>query len=677
MSVIPAVAGETPIRRATAFALTDLHGQRRFRAVAFDQESNEWWVIPLRLECMYAVPESISLGTLRAAQAAKRVTLLSGEEDPRRRRDTTSLTEAERAEWQTNLEAIAPFIEDEWEYLRPESRSEFLTSTAKAAGISPQWLRVLLTRYMMWGMEPVAALPWTSQKGAPGCIRRPRSDAKHQLTDDDLAWINEEIDNYYSSKAGRHQSEEAAYLALMKRYSVVSAVNEHGIPTTVTLRSLPSRTQFKYRLKRAGRSAVVRGKRLSKRQLNAKHRPRAGKARIRAAAPGACYEFDAWEISEVIVVSALDNSLELETPRLWLMRDVSSGAITKVYLDVRYESNEDVLAALHHCLCGELERAPQVIPEQPDDLASAPAAIRADAILRRHKIDRFIVVTGIRVESAGSGRGDQKGLVEATFKVLLRKALLNVPSLLTADDRARGVKRGLKRVTLSTLRQCILLAVSWFNDVLVPRRDWPEGYVYPSDGMPSRRELFVGSPAQLGIMTRTLDRDVSRALLLVHEDAPVTDSGIMIDDVPCTCDTAEREGWFTRGLQGRPGTIAIIKDPADVTRSWWRPLKEGPLEATRPLDGHDDLIGIRRAEWNAVCERQSAAKAKAQPKADEAAVLLELQKDAVIRLGGTSTTAVAQMDVQNVAVSSPELERDPMGPSPLLERTRRRLKEEK
>lgn len=347
--------------------------------------------------------------------------------------------------------------EQEYLYL-PGQLGSLVAAHSKKVGKQEKAVYRLLYQYWVFGLTPNAFLDKYGNSGAHGKPKeykegvqpgRPRlflgeksDNAAKRLTDDDKAIIRVCYALYKDNKV-KHIND--AYIKMLKKYYRAEHPAPDGSDDERPLRQLdelPSKTQFSYWGKKAFNEIIVMRGRKGKAKFAMDHRALVGTAYQGLSGPCHRFEIDA-TIADIYLVSRFNRNWIIGRPVVYVVIDVFSRMIVGIHVGLEGPSWNSARHALFNAFtdkvafcasygitirpeewpCHHLPR--ELVGDRGEMISNGPEAM-ANALK-------------IKLVSLPPFRGDWKGTVESTFRILNNLTQIHwTPGAVRSREKERG-----------------------------------------------------------------------------------------------------------------------------------------------------------------------------------------------------------------------------------------------
>ncbi|MDT7688480.1 MAG: hypothetical protein QOE46_1239 [Acidobacteriota bacterium] len=514
--------------------------------------------------------------------------------------------------------------------LESKFRGQQIARVAAQKGTPKKTIYAYLRRYWQAGQIRNALLPAYARSGGKGKRRLARDGEEHtatrlgkpsalarvatertgvRITPDIERRFERGVKKYYETK-GKYPLSVAYELTLKSYFAEKLIPDPQHIPKPGERHRLkpvlppaerrPTFDQFRYwyeqvysdpvRAHRARHSAIEH-------ELNA--RAITGDSTQMGFGPGSLYQIDA-TIADDNLVSALDRTRLIGRPVVYHCVDVFSHAFAGIAVLLEGPSWTGAMLALDNATTDKVAFCAEYgisITEDEWPCRHLPEAVLADrGEFENYDASNLVNSFGMRVHNTSPYRGDMKGLVERSFGVANERFIKFIPGAVhkrrergAQDERLEAV------LTLDEFRELLI------HHVLLNNMDnYMKGYkkdvfMIPDYVAPYPLELW-----NWGITNRSghlLERpqEIIRLNLLPRKMCSVTPRGIHFENnLYYTCDTAIREGWFSRAHVSRNWRIEVAFDPRSTDYVYLRKdggqgLEKCRLTAASRTFCHQDL----------------------------------------------------------------------------------------
>ena len=648
-----------------------------FRAIALNLAGDAWHCIRLpRAGEKYprtGLPTLVALTELEEAAAAGQLRVAEADIDLARRRFHMDLEAHEVDNINKRWTIVQRVRQDEHRWLDANDRPDYIAEL-KAEGYKEPTVRLVMTLYYLFGCCKEALQPQFSNCGAPNTKRRKHklldiasantpasmaADGDDFLTATDYDVMDLCIDDCVLTSSRNKLTTKRAYRAMLLTYYTILVGDPLGARELVTISIRgPSLGQFKRRVRerRRNQSRDEQVGIFGEKQFNQKHRERFRSANRGTAGPGDTFEMDAWQVSELILVSETDRTIQIGSPWVYFFVDRCTGAIAGVSGSFQAPCYDSALAALLAMAMPKSELCKRwglTIRDEDWPIFMWPSRLVCDrGEMRGLKVDAWPSLLGIDIANLGPRRPELKPYVEGILSHMLREVVQGLPGSSTVGERDRGVVAGKPRMTLRAFLAVLALGCLRYNAAIVPEKSVPS--VLRAAGITERRriKLFVEGERFFGPVRRVVDEEQIRLTLMPHKDCDVTEDGISLNGLHYTNEFARERGWFLRGTGGAPRRVKAVYDPSDVAYAWLihpNGTQTLSLTLTEPCDQY---AGVSVAEFR-IYQKEIAKRRVPQVKA----VLLDdvITEAAIAQVVATETAATraAQRALPAPAVEVP------------------------
>ena len=270
-----------------------------------------------------------------------------------------------------------------------------------------------------------------------------------------------------------------------------------------------------------------------------------------ASGPGEVFQIDA-TLADVYLVSSMDRTRIVGRPVLYVCIDVYSRMITGIAVLLEGPSWVGAMLALDNVVAGKVEYCAKygiTITEDQWPCRHLPNALTADrGEFEGYDATNLVNSFGIRVENTAAFRADWKGIVERRHGRANERVTHFLPGAVhKRRQRDEPDPRLDALLTLDDYHRVIIFDVLAYN-----QHHYMESYKKDEFQIADHVEPYPLEIWQWGIARRSgkppeWSRDIVRLNVLPRKTVSVTPHGIQFaQDIYYTCDTAVREGWFSR-----------------------------------------------------------------------------------------------------------------------------------
>nr|MBA3241241.1 DDE-type integrase/transposase/recombinase [Acidobacteriota bacterium] len=449
-----------------------------------------------------------------------------------------------------------------------------------------------------------------SQLGKPSALARVATERMGvRVTPDIERRFERGIKRYYETKDEHPLT--VAYELTLKSYFAEKLIPDpqhipkpgerHRLkPILPPAERLPTFDQFRYWYERIYSDPVRAHKARHgaiEHELNA--RAITGDSTQMAFGPGSLYQIDA-TIADDNLVSALDRTRLIGRPVVYHCVDVFSHAFAGIAVLLEGPSWTGAMLALDNATTDKVVFCAEYgvsITEDEWPCRHLPEGVLADrGEYENYDASNLVNSFGMRVHNTSPYRGDMKGLVERSFGVANERFIKFIPGAVhkrrergAQDERLEAV------LTLDEFRELLIHHVLLHNMDNYMKDYKRDVFMIPDYVAPYPLELW-----NWGITNRSghlLERpqEIIRLNLLPRKMCSVTPRGIHFENnLYYTCDTAIREGWFSRARVSRNWRIEVAFDPRSTNCVYLRKDDGHALEQCRLTEAsrtfrHQDL----------------------------------------------------------------------------------------
>lgn len=519
------------------------------------------------------------------------------------------------AAWRLIAELVAD--EDVRFLLDAKHRGQRIARVAAETGAPKKSIYAYLRRYWQAGQIRNALLPAYERSGGKGRRRLAQDGDEHtarrlgkpsamarvstervgvRITADIERKFERGIKRYYETK-DKHRLTDAYELTLKQFFAekLIPDPNHDPkpgerhrfIPVLPPAERLPTFKQFRYwyeqvysdpvRAHRARHGAIEH-------ELNA--RGITGDSTQMGFGPGSLYQIDA-TIADVNLVSALDRTRLIGRPVLYHCVDVFSRAFTGIAVSLEGPSWLGAMLALDNATADKVAFCAEYgvsITEDEWPCRHLPEGILADrGEFENYDSDNLVNSLRMRVDNTSPYRGDFKGIVERSFGIVRERVHRFLPGAVhkrrtrgDPDERLEAV------LTLDESRELMI-----YNVLLHNIDNYMENYRKDLFMIPDHVEPYPLELWRWGIVNRSghfleHTQEIIRLNLLPRKMCSVTPLGIRFGDrLYYTCETAIREGWFSRAHIRGNWRIEVAFDPRSTECVYLRKDDGRALEQCR------------------------------------------------------------------------------------------------
>jgi hypothetical protein len=531
-------------------------------------------------------PEVVATAEMRSLVESGAWCVEDGEE-PIQRLDR-ELPDLHREMRDRNFDVVRMMVEDHLPgVFFKTTRAARITAAVTAFGLTRPTVTGLLRRYFAGGMTRDALVPLYANCGAPGKARPAAAGAPKRgrpPAPGHPAGINvtEDVRRLFrlaasASFARQRKHDLASAYSFCVRHFLSEEVEDPdtGRTNLVAIEpfrriGLPTLDQFVYWSRKDLDMVAAAKHREGARVWEMRNKPNLGTSTARVLGPGSRYEIDA-TVLDVYVRSRGNRRTLVGRPTLYVVIDVFSRMIVGIYVGLEHASWVGAMMALANavedkvafCARFGIQIEPEAWPAH--HLCGVLLGDRGE--LERAGIETVLRVFKMTVETAAPYRADWKGVVESRFRLLQALFAPYVEGYVESDFRKRGGTDYREDAVLDVddvTRIIIDLVIYFNNHHELKKFDLIPGQV--EDGVLSvPAELWAWGIATRSGSGRVPNADRFRFALMPTTQATVTREGIVFEGRHYACETALRDGWYTRAGKQR-FKVPISYDKRDVDR---------------------------------------------------------------------------------------------------------------
>lgn len=512
----------------------------------------------------------------------------------------SEISEKHKTKRDTAYELILEIIQLEGtdQYV-PWKRGKIIAQISKGKNKSKQHIYDLLRRYWQFGQTKNALLSLYKKSGGIGKRRLGKSTTDKKLGNPSNkskdtgkkigVRITKSIERnflrgvrkFYDQK-NKRKSLEKAFQKILGEYFNVGEEFKDGIliPVLPPASELPTFRQFRYWYENYYYDAVRNTRnRLGETAYNLRSRQLTGDATSIAFGPGSVYQIDA-TIGDIYLVSALDRTKIVGRPVIYVVIDVFSRLIVGISVLLEGPSWYGAMLALDNVVEDKVTYcAKHGISIQPNEWRgnALPEQILGDrGELEGYSVESLANSFGIMIHNAAPYRADWKSIVERHFGIATEKFIKYSPGgVIKARERGDKDYRLDAIYTLHEFESLVIAHVLNYNEAHELKY-----YRKNEFQIADKVERFPNDLWDWGMENRTghlpsYQRDIVRLNLLPRKEVSVTKHGIHFShQLYYTCETAEREGWFSRARIRGSWKISIAYHP-NSTKHIYVPTNDG------------------------------------------------------------------------------------------------------
>ncbi|EUM20870.1 DDE-type integrase/transposase/recombinase [Enterobacter sp. BIDMC 26] len=467
--------------------------------------------------------------------------------------DEDSLDQKSKNKRDENYNLILPLIQDgNFLYDFTSSlRSSLLTHHASDAGVNPQHLRLLLTRYWRYGQNSYALIPAYSRSGAPGKERNPdtiplgnkkknrvlpmQRASTYILKNEDKKNIIRTLKKYYLKVGGfsfARTYEE--YLKDFFRDEIEHARTAGKAPC------IPSLRQFRY----WGKKRIPQDKRIRARATESSfmlnQRARLGSAANTRTLPGDVFEIDA-TVADVHLVSSLNKTSVIGRPTIYTIVDRATRMVTGVHVSLYHASWRAARQALANCFMPKKEFCRLFginISVRDWPCSHVPVKLVCDNGEMIGLKPQDIVTPITTLEFAPSYRADKKSIVERRFGILNQEAIHQLLGSTRGGLIVKGEPVPTSRacLTLQEVTKTIILAILEHNQAIFKELAYINPLLIEHDLTMSPLNSWLISLKKSRFSARTILEDEVISRLLPPERVSITPGGLQYNNLYYECE---------------------------------------------------------------------------------------------------------------------------------------------
>jgi hypothetical protein len=437
------------------------------------------------------------------------------------------------------------------------------------------------------------------------------------------------INRFYKTPEER-TLRNAFELTIQKYFAIgYDIVNGNPEPVIPSEDALPTLDQFSYWYKHVRNVEKEKRSRVGDIEFELKSRQMLGDPRRMGFAPGSVCQIDA-TILNLYLVSAMDRTRIIGRPVVYHAVDVFSSALMGLSLLLEGPSWVGGMLALDNVCMDKVSFCAEYgieIIEGDWPCKGLPNAILADrGEFEGYNADTLVNSLGMRLHNTGVRRADWKSYVERSFGLADQRVVRFTPGYVPPRGRVRGdPDYALKAVMTPDECRKLLICYALDYNMNFYLKDYRKNEFMVADHVPRYPlELWNWGIRSRGGLLTSPSQDIVRLNLIPRRQASITARGIHFEgDLYYECDSALREGWFTKARDRGQWKTEVAYDPRTTERIYL-PLDGGTkleictrtLASTNlpALDWYDamDYYVLERAAYQASETRRLTSSAALQ-----------------------------------------------------------------
>lgn len=335
--------------------------------------------------------------------------------------------------------------------------------------------------------------------------------------------------------------------------------------------------------------------------------------------PSSLYQVDS-TVLDLYTVSSLNRNIIVGRPNLFLILDVYSHLIVGINLTLEsFNAYIGVMGALINAMSEKQSycaRYGVVIDKKEWDVSCVPSRIMADRgeLLSGH-IEGAISNIGILIQNTAPFRGDQKGIVESSFKQIHAQIKPFIEGYV--ENGVNKVQRGsddyrLKaNLTLDEVTKIIIKCILFYNNYHVLSSHVDE--VTIEEGIPKIPSKIweYGIKKKRGLL-RILDDDFIKLNLLQISDATVKAKGVFFRKLFYVSKLSLKDGWFEKARRSGSYKIKVSYDSRDLSQIYYIKDEGKNFDRLVLVDYMDKYKTLCEEELEVVMEYENKLNEKAK-----------------------------------------------------------------
>lgn len=458
-----------------------------------------------------------------------------------------------------------------------DTRGVIVKYLSKQHEVTHQTVIRFIRRYWQRGMTVNALLPDYTKSGGAGKRRdttKNKLGRKRHIAEGTGCNITPDIERIFRQVIlerilkNKNSSIADAYSVAL---NVISSTQSH-----LALEEFPTLRQFRYFYRREYHITDIIKSQASDIEYAKDIKPIKSTSTAETLGPGFRYQIDA-TIGDIYLLSEHDRSRIVGRPVIYFVIDVFSRLITGMYVGFEGPSWVSAMMAVANAANSKQDYCKSFGIEISDEdwpAIGLPDVILADkGEFNGSRVELFIEAFGGRIENAPARRGDAKGIVEQSFRVVQEKFKPyseGVVEAVTSKKRGGIDYRLDATMTLYEFTQKIIYIVLWHNNYhVLSKYDRCENMPADIPAVPS--QLWSWGISNLTGKLRTASKSLIEINLMPHSSATLSDLGIRLFGAFYTCNEAVKLGWFHRVKTQRPDKVTVAYDPRTADHIYIRP----------------------------------------------------------------------------------------------------------
>lgn len=534
--------------------------------VLFQLENDD--IVVISLIKKDSLPYEISAQLFREEFKNGNITKNTDHPTPYYPEPTVKQQEAAEKAWKI----IGTFVQDEPDCYDRKVRSRFIAAKSRELGIDRRQITRLLYRYYAGGMTRQALYPDFVGRGGAGKNRdvkkilgRPitRDTPREQIIigENELKQIEKVVKIYYNKNTKYRYT--YAYNQLIKEFYTDSE-------TGLVVPAHPSWNQFYFHAQKF----VDPKKRHGGIIFNKDMRGITGSSMSDVSGPGDMYQIDA-TLGDVYLVSHYDRNEIVGRPELYFVTDVFSRMIVGFYTCLESASWENARHALLNTFSDKGEVFKRYgMPFKSSDwpCSGLPRALLVDnGELISRASNAIIENLGITVSNTAAYRPDLKGIIESRFRLLNIAEKARLPGAVLKDFRQRGGHdyRLDAKLNLTEFTQVIIHFILNHNKKMMSEHPYATPDILSAHVPAIPIDLWNWGLTHRTGALRTMDTQDLSIALSERADATVTSRGIKFHGLYYTCESAQKENWFSTARTGSSRKITVAFNPRNMDNIYY------------------------------------------------------------------------------------------------------------
>ena len=378
---------------------------------------------------------------------------------------------------------------------------------------------------------------------------------------------------YYDPK---EVSLATAYNLMLEKYFSEDFIVDKGVRKSLLVpqEEKPTYKQFSYFYNKEKNIQKEVGSRKGKAAYALLRRPILGSSTNEVFGPGSRYEIDA-TVADVYLVSRFNRSWIIGRPIVYIVIDVFSRMIAGVYVGLEGPSWLGAMMALTNTVADKVGFcAAYGIPISEEEWAchSLPDIILADGgELAGKAVETLANNLRVRIETASPYRGDLKGIVERSFRIIHEKVKPFLPGYVIKDaHKRRGFDYRLDaKLDIYQFTKIIITGILQHNRGFLNYYE-RDAEMITADVRATPIELWKWGVKNRTGTPRYFPEDIVKLNLLPSDTGRITRGGILFKDMEYSCERAIKEGWFEKGSRRNGERVQIVYDMRDLNYVYLR-----------------------------------------------------------------------------------------------------------